>query len=33
MSELTKFDSWIKDGGPAALVMRELLEPVEGCAI
>jgi len=30
MSELTKFDSWIKDGGPAALVMRELLEPVEG---
>jgi CRISPR-associated protein Csb1 len=30
MNELTKFDSWIKDGGPAALILRELLEPVEG---
>lgn len=30
MSELTKFDDWLKDGGPAALVIRELLEPVEG---
>ncbi len=30
MSESTKYDSWIKDGGPAALVYRELLEPVEG---
>jgi CRISPR-associated protein Csb1 len=30
MSELTKFDAWIKDGGPAALVIREWLEPVEG---
>ena len=30
MSELTKFDNWLKDDGPAALVIRELLEPVEG---
>jgi CRISPR-associated protein Csb1 len=30
MSELTKFDAWIKDGGPAALVIREHLVPVEG---
>jgi CRISPR-associated protein Csb1 len=28
--ELTKFDKWVEDGGPAALVIRELLEPVEG---
>jgi CRISPR-associated protein Csb1 len=27
---LTKFDNWLKDDGPAALVIRELLEPVEG---
>ena len=25
-----QFDPWLKDGGPAALVIRELLEPVEG---
>jgi CRISPR-associated protein Csb1 len=30
MSDSTKFDGWLKDGGPAALVIRELLEPVEG---
>jgi CRISPR-associated protein Csb1 len=30
MSELTKFDDWLKDGGPAALVIREFLQPVEG---
>jgi len=30
LSDLTKFDNWLKDGGPAALVIRELLEPVEG---
>ncbi len=30
MSELNKFDSWINEGGPAALVIREQLEPVEG---
>lgn len=30
MSELTKFDAWLKDGGPAAIVAREQLEPVEG---
>lgn len=30
MSELTKFDDWLRDGGPAALVIREPLEPVEG---
>jgi len=30
VSELTAFDPWIKDGGPAALVYHELLEPVEG---
>jgi len=27
---LSQFDSWLQDGGPAALVIRELLEPVEG---
>jgi len=27
---LTKFDSWLADGGPAALVLREQLMPVEG---
>lgn len=31
MSELTKLaEGWIKDGGPAALVIREYLIPVEG---
>ncbi|MBI2806677.1 MAG: type I-U CRISPR-associated protein Cas7 [Planctomycetes bacterium] len=30
MSELAKFDPWINDGGPAALVIREYLVPVEG---
>lgn len=31
MSELNKLaEAWIKDGGPAALVIREWLEPVEG---
>lgn len=31
MSEqLTRFDSWLKDEGPAALVLREQLMPVEG---
>lgn len=30
MSELTRFDAWLKDGGPAALVTREHLVPVEG---
>lgn len=31
MSEqLKRFDSWLKDGGPAALVLREQLMPVEG---
>jgi CRISPR-associated protein Csb1 len=31
MSELTKLaESWIKDGGPAALVIREHLIPIEG---
>ncbi len=31
MSEvLTRFDPWLKDGGPAALVLREWLVPVEG---
>ena len=30
MSEANSYDSWLKDGGPAALVIRELLEPVEG---
>src|SRR5207237_2725325 len=30
MSDLTKFDTWIDDGGPAALVIREHLIPVEG---
>ena len=27
---LTKFDAWLSDGGPAALVIREHLMPVEG---
>lgn len=27
---LTKYDAWLKDGGPAALVIREHLMPVEG---
>src|SRR5438477_8174584 len=30
MSVLTKFDSWLTDDGPAALVIREYLMPVEG---
>ena len=30
MSELNKFDNWINDAGPAALVIREHLIPVEG---
>lgn len=30
MAELTRYDAWISDGGPAALVVRELLESVEG---
>lgn len=30
MSELTKFDDYLKDDGPAALVIREWLAPVEG---
>src|SRR5580700_9571955 len=30
MSELTKFDDWFGDKGPAALVIREHLIPVEG---
>jgi CRISPR-associated protein Csb1 len=30
MSELTKFDQWFDDNGPAALVIREHLTPVEG---
>ena len=30
MSEITAFDKWIEDGGPAALVIRENLIPVEG---
>lgn len=29
-SALTQFDSWLEDGGPAALVIREHLMPVEG---
>lgn len=28
--QLSRFDSWLKDNGPAALVLREQLEPVEG---
>lgn len=27
---LTKYDAWLEDGGPAALVIREHLMPVEG---
>ncbi len=30
MSELTEFDKWFDDSGPAALVIREQLIPVEG---
>lgn len=30
MTELSCFDTWIADGGPAALVIREPLIPVEG---
>lgn len=30
MSELTSFDAWLTDNGPAALVLREHLVPVEG---
>jgi CRISPR-associated protein Csb1 len=30
MSNLTRFDSWLADEGPAALVIREHLMPVEG---
>ena len=30
MNELQKFDDWLEDGGPAALVIREWLLPVEG---
>ncbi len=30
MSDLKKFDSWLGDDGPAALVIREHLMPVEG---
>lgn len=30
MIDVRRFDSWIDEGGPAALVMREYLEPVEG---
>jgi CRISPR-associated protein Csb1 len=30
MSELSKYDTWLGDGGPAALVIREHLTPVEG---
>lgn len=30
MSELTRFDAWLKDEGPAALVIRDHLMPVEG---
>lgn len=30
MSELTKFDKWFEDRGPAAIVLREYLAPVEG---
>ena len=27
---LTQFDHWLEDGGPAALVLRDYLVPVEG---
>lgn len=30
MTELTKFDNWFEDRGPAAIVLREHLTPVEG---
>ena len=30
MSELTKFDKWFDEHGPAALVIRDHLIPVEG---
>jgi CRISPR-associated protein Csb1 len=30
MSDVTRYDGWLADGGPAALVIREHLMPVEG---
>ncbi len=27
---MTRFDAWLSNGGPAAVVLRELLQPVEG---
>src|SRR5690348_15270451 len=30
MADVTKFDAWLADDGPAALVIREPLMPVEG---
>lgn len=30
MIDLNKYDSWLEDGGPAALVVRDYLIPVEG---
>jgi CRISPR-associated protein Csb1 len=30
MSSENKYDDWLNDGGPAALVLREPLEPIEG---
>src|SRR5688572_762841 len=30
MNDATKYDSWLGDKGPAALVIREYLMPVEG---
>lgn len=30
MNELTAYDAWLRDDGPAALVLREHLVPVEG---
>lgn len=30
MTDLSRFDTWLKDEGPAALVIREHLMPVEG---
>lgn len=27
---LTQYDDWLQDGGPAALILSELLEPVDG---
>jgi len=31
MTELTRFDHYLDEGGPAALILREHLMPVEGC--